>query len=149
MWRDKKRLRQETDPSVTKKEAVLSLSVTCCGGLPVGHLYRVMPSCHRVRKRKLNVRGVRGPSCCLYGGGGGVVGVCGSVWGEEVIEVKGQVSFLDGQLEGDVHLSFLCQRDDFRKLYNHFCGLVQVVTGQDFQRTGSDQSFGIVHSRSL
>lgn len=30
---------------------------------------------------------------------------------------KVQVS-LDGQLEGDVHLSFLSQRDDFRKLYN-------------------------------
>lgn len=25
---------------------------------------------------------------------------------------------LDGQLEGDVHLGFLCQRHDFRKLYN-------------------------------
>jgi len=34
----------------------------------------------------------------------------------EVMSVK--VSFLDGQLEGDVHLSFLGQRDDFRKLYN-------------------------------
>lgn len=36
------------------------------------------------------------------------------VWGQEVPEV----SVLDGQLEGDVHLSFLSQRDDFRKLYN-------------------------------
>ena len=29
----------------------------------------------------------------------------------------------------------------------HFGGFVQVVTGEDLQWTGSDQSFGIVHSR--
>lgn len=36
--------------------------------------------------------------------------------GEEV--AQGEVSFLDGQLEGDVHLSLLGQRDDLRKLHN-------------------------------
>lgn len=30
----------------------------------------------------------------------------------------------------------------------HFCSFVQVVAGQDFQRTGSNQSFGVVHSCS-
>lgn len=29
-----------------------------------------------------------------------------------------RLGFLDGQLESDVHLSFLCKGDDFRKLYN-------------------------------
>lgn len=37
--------------------------------------------------------------------------------GEEVGRCGGG-GLLDGQLEGDVHLSFLGQRDDFRKLYD-------------------------------
>lgn len=61
--------------------------------------------------------GVRGSSVCLgvewwaaVSGGGDR----GSVW----VRRSKVGGFLDGQLEGDVHLSFLSQRDDFRKLYN-------------------------------
>lgn len=38
----------------------------------------------------------------------------GSAWRKR----SERLGFLDGQLESDVHLSFLCKGDDFRKLYN-------------------------------
>ena len=31
----------------------------------------------------------------------------------------------------------------------HLGSFIQVITGQDLQRTGSDQSFGVVYSRPL
>lgn len=56
---------------------------------------------------------------------------------------------LDWQLELDIDLGLFGQRHNFRKPYNHFGCLVQIVAGQDLQSAGGDQSFGIVHSCSL
>lgn len=63
------------DCRVTKKEATLSL-LKCKSeihyGVCVGRLYRVIPPCHRLRKRKLSVSenlraGVAGRCGCVEG----------------------------------------------------------------------------------
>lgn len=102
-------------------------SETYCG-VRVGRLYRIIPACHRLQKRKLSVSemlgaGLAGRSGCVQGrwqrmclGWGGHR--CYS-WG-----------FLDGQLEGDVHLSLLSQRDDFRKLYNLLADRERIKSSQ-------------------
>lgn len=58
----------------------------------------VMTSCHRGQRETKHLGGEEVGRC-----GGGVFGGGGQ---------------LDGQLEGDVHLSFFSQRDNFRKLYD-------------------------------